>query len=153
MNLASRAGRDWMANAEQGKRLGALSFQDDIQAWVEAEGVDATRAYNLSKEAVILWTFAMSEPLLARGLRINSVSPSAVATDILDDFMTAFGPQVAKNVERIGRPGSAEEIAEICAFLLSPASGWIRGTDVLTDGGMGANALCDALSLEGLRGL
>lgn len=152
VNLASRAGKDWGPNAEQSKRLGALGFGDDIAGWIAAEGVDATRAYHLSKEAVILWTFACSEPLLARGVRINCVSPSAVATGILDDFVSAFGPMVAKNIDRIGRAGRPEEIAAACAFLLSPESGWIRGADMLTDGGMGANALSDALSLPGMRG-
>jgi NAD(P)-dependent dehydrogenase (short-subunit alcohol dehydrogenase family) len=152
VNLASRAGKDWAANAAQSRRLAALSLDDDIAAWISAEAIDATRAYHLSKEAVILWTFACSEPFLARDVRINSVSPSAVATEILDDFVSAFGPMVARNIERIGRAGTPEEIAEACAFLLSPASGWIRGADMLTDGGMGANALSDALDLPDMRG-
>ena len=148
VNLASRAGKAWMDNIDQVKRLTAT---DDLVTFSADEGLDPARAYNLSKEAMIVWTLAESEGLVARGLRMNCVSPSAVATGILDDFLTAFGPMVAKNVERAGRAGTAEEIARIVTFLLNPASGWIRGTDIWTDGGMGAFAVSDMLNLAQIK--
>ena len=148
VNLASRAGRDWMANTDQTKRLAQSA---DGASFVRDEGIDATRAYNLSKEALILWTMSESEELSNQGFRINSVSPAAVATGILDDFIAAFGEVVAKNVARAGRPGTPEEIADVVAFLLSDKSRWIRGADIWIDGGMGAFAVSDRLDLAGLK--
>lgn len=151
VNMASRAGRDWMANAEQNKRLAALRQKDQLAAFVADEGLNPTTCYNLTKQAMILWTFAMTEPLLAKGIRVNALSPAAVETGILDDFKRAFGDKVADNINRAGRAGEPKEIAEIAAFLLSPESHWIKGADIHADGGMGGFNMTDALGLEGFR--
>ncbi len=151
VNMASRAGRDWLANAEQNKRLAALTRRDQLADFVAAEGLNPTTSYNLTKQAMILWTFAMTEPLLAKDVRVNAISPAAVETGILDDFKRAFGDKVTDNISRAGRAGSPKEIAEIAAFLLSPESHWIKGADIHADGGMGGFNMTDELGLEGFR--
>ncbi|WP_282026532.1 coniferyl-alcohol dehydrogenase [Limimaricola cinnabarinus] len=151
VNMASRAGHGWREGAEQVRRLAGLERRDQIERFVETEKLDATRCYNLTKEAVILWTVAETEAMVKRGLRINSLSPGGIATGILGDFQKAFGPRMARNVERAGRPGRPEEIAEVAAFLLSPPSHWIKGTDIAIDGGMGAFNQADLMDLHGLR--
>lgn len=151
VNMASRAGHGWRDGLEQVKRLAALTGPDQLSDFVKEEGIDATRAYNLSKEAMILWTIAEVEPMIAQGVRVNSISPGGVATGILDDFRRAFGAQMARNVERAGRPGTAEEIAQIAAFVLSPQAGWLKGADIPIDGGMGAFNMSDQLGLGALR--
>ena len=78
--------------------------------------IDATRAYNLSKEAVIVYTISQTERMIQKRFRMNSVSPAAVSTGILDDFTKAFGEKVAKNIARAGRPGHPEEIADIIFY-------------------------------------
>jgi NAD(P)-dependent dehydrogenase (short-subunit alcohol dehydrogenase family) len=150
VNMASRAGARWRENIEQIKRLFATE-PADLAAFVRDEEVDAVRAYNLSKEAMIVWTLAESEAMTARGLRINALCPGAVATGLLADFAAAFGEAMARNVARAGRPGRPEEIASIARFLLEPQSEWLRGAEIYADGGMGAFAASDALGLEGLR--
>ena len=146
VNTASRAGSMWRDNIDEVKALLSLA-PEDLGAFISARGIDATRAYNLSKEAVIVMTMARTEEMVARGLRMNSVSPAAVSTAILDDFKAAFGEKVAKNVARAGRPGTAEEIAEVIVFLASPESRWIKGQDLVIDGGMSAMAASDAMDL------
>lgn len=152
VNMASRAGHNWRDNIEQVKRLAQLTRRDQIETFVAAEGIDATRCYNLSKEAMILWTLAMTEELIGLGLRVNSLSPGGIATGILDDFKRAFGAQMARNVKRAGRPGAPEEIADIAAFVLSPESNWLKGSDIAIDGGMGAFNMSDMLELGVMRG-
>jgi NAD(P)-dependent dehydrogenase (short-subunit alcohol dehydrogenase family) len=151
VNMASRAGHGWREGAEQVKRLGQLTRRDQLARFIDTERLDATRCYNLTKEAVILWTVAETEAMVKRGFRINSLSPGGIATGILGDFQKAFGDKMTRNVERAGRPGIPDEIAEVAAFLLSPASNWIKGTDIAIDGGMGAFNQADALDLHGLR--
>lgn len=151
VNIASRAGQAWRDNIDQVKLLAGLTTQDALKQFVEEQGIDPTRAYNLSKEAMIVWTQAETEPMHARGVRINSLSPAAVSTGILDDFVRAFGDRVEKNLARTGRAGEAAEIADVAAFLLSPASRWLYGTDTWADGGMAAFATSDALSLDAMR--
>lgn len=151
VNMASRAGHGWRDNIAQVKRLAGLTRRDQLDGFVAEEGIDATRCYNLSKEAMILWTIAVTEDMVHRGFRINSLSPGGIATGILDDFKRAFGAQMARNVERAGRPGSPEEIAEIAAFVLSPEANWLKGADIAIDGGMGAFNMTDMLGLDCLR--
>ncbi len=151
VNMASRAGHGWRDALEQVKRLATRMQRDQLAAFVADEKLDATRCYNLSKEAIILWTMAEAEPMVQCGVRVNSLSPGGIATGILADFQRVFGDAMAKNIERAGRAGSAEEVAEIAAFLLSPASHWIKGTDIAIDGGMGAFNMSDAMGLSQLR--
>ena len=89
--------------------------------------MDATRAYNLSKEAVIVMTMARAEEMTRRGLRMNSASPAAVSTGILDDFITAFGEKVAKNIARAGRAGLPDEAADVIIFQPRPKARGSKG--------------------------
>jgi len=147
VNMASRAGHGWRENLEQIKKLSDVSSKEQLAEFIAAEAINATRCYNLSKEAMILWTVAETEAMVKRGIRINSLSPGGISTGILVDFQKAFGDKMAKNVERAGRPGNAEEIATIAAFVLSPKSNWLKGTDIAIDGGMGAFGMSDQLGL------
>ena len=151
VNIASRAGHGWREGLEQVKRLGVLTSPDQLDEFVRYESIDAVRCYNLSKEAVILWTLAETEAMVARGCRVNSLSPGGISTGILGDFQRAFGDKMVRNVERAGRPGKAEEVAQIAAFVLSPQSQWLKGADIAIDGGMGAFNQSDAMGLEALR--
>jgi NAD(P)-dependent dehydrogenase (short-subunit alcohol dehydrogenase family) len=151
VNMASRAGARWRDNIEQIKRLFAIDPSKDLEAFIRDEKIDHVRAYNLSKEAMIVWSIAQTEALTARDMRMNALCPAAVSTGLLDDFAKAFGEPMAKNIARAGRPGKPEEIAAIAAFLLSPASSWLRGSEISPDGGMSAFATSDALNLSGLR--
>ena len=146
VNVASRAGAMWRDNLEEVKALQALS-QEELPQFLASRSIDATRAYNLSKEAVIVMTCARTQEMIARGFRMNSVSPAAVSTGILDDFVKAFGPKVAANIARAGRAGTAEEVADVICFLARKESHWIKGQDIAIDGGMGAMAMTDMMGL------
>ncbi|WP_316297153.1 SDR family oxidoreductase [Aliisedimentitalea sp. MJ-SS2] len=146
VNTASRAGAMWRDNLKEVQALRAIGI-DGLADFVTEYAIDATRAYNLSKEAVIVMTLARAEEMIKRGLRMNSVSPAAVSTGILDDFVKAFGPRVAANIARAGRAGTAEEVANLVTFLASPESGWIKGQNIAIDGGMSAMAISDTLEL------
>jgi len=148
VNMASRAGHQWKENLDQIRRVLALQTPAELQDFVDSSGIDATRAYNLSKEAMIVWTMVSTQALRAVELRMNSVSPAAIDTAILDDFKTAFGPAVDKNLGRVGRPGKPEEVAEVAVFLASPESYWLQGIDLVVDGGMGAMIASEALNLN-----
>lgn len=150
VNMASRAGSRWRDNLTQVKALLAIKENEEVAGFCKANAIDDVRAYDLSKEAIIVWTLAQSEPLLARDLRINSISPGAITTRIYDDFIAAFGERATKQIARAGRAGRPEEVAELVAFLASRESGWIKGVDINVDGGKGAFATCDALGLSKL---
>ena len=151
VNTASRAGAMWRQNLEEVKALMAINLES-VPNFIEERKIDSTRAYNLSKEAVIVLTMAETENMIARNIRMSSVSPAAVSTGILDDFVAAFGEKVAKNIERVGRPGLPTEIADVILFLISKESNWLKGTDIVIDGGMGAIAQTEMLELNRYSG-
>ena len=146
VNMASKAGGKWRQNLAQVKRFLALDPQDDLAAFIHDERIDPVRAYDLSKEAVIVWGLSNLARFRERELRINSVSPAAVATPILDDFMTAFGERASKGVEITGRAGRPEEIAQVIRFLASPEASWLTGCNIECDGGLTAQLEFAALT-------
>lgn len=147
-NMASRAGHQWRENVDQVIQLGKLQSADDLPDFIANNNIDVVRAYNLSKEAMILWTMSETETLIQHELRMNSISPGAVSTAILGDFAKAFGDKMTKNVARAGRPSTPEEVAHAAAFLLSDKSSWLKGIDIPVDGGMGACVASDAIGLR-----
>lgn len=147
VNMASRAGSGWRENLSQVKAVLKISSSEQLTEFLTESGIDATRAYNLSKEALIVWTMISTADLKSRQLRMNSVSPAAVDTAILQDFKTAFGPAVDNNLARVGRAGKPVEIADVALFLASKQSSWLKGIDLVVDGGMGAMIQTDALEL------
>ena len=145
VSTASRAGYDWRDNLQQIAALSRVQSPAQLDALITEQSIDPLRAYCLSKEAVIAYTKLRTEDLLTRQIRANTVSPSAVETPILDDFIRALGERAETSIRRAGRPGSTSEIADVICFLLSDKSHWIKGQDLLIDGGMSAMAETDTL--------
>lgn len=144
VSLGSKAGARWRENIAQVQRFAAIS-RGEIADFVALEGIDPVRAYDLSKEALIHWTKSNTTRLLAMGLRANTVSPAAIATRILPEFEAAFGERATRGIALSGRAGTAEEVAEVVAFLASPASEWVRGVNLEVDGGLAAQLEIAAL--------
>ena len=147
VNLASRAGSEWHKNLTQVKALMEVADVDDLKRFVAAHDIDYVRAYHLSKEAVIVWTMRQTQSVLARGLRMNCVSPAAVSTGILEDFKAAFGERATKGIALAGRAGTPQEIAALVAFLARTESSWIKGANIAIDGGLDAMLAHQTLGL------
>lgn len=150
VSMASKAGGKWRENLAQVKRFLDVAPQDTA-AFVAQERIDAVRSYDLSKEALIVWTKAQTARLQGLGLRANTVSPAAVDTRILSDFMTAFGARARDGVALTHRAGRPDEVAQALVFLAGPASSWIKGSDLVVDGGLDARLSCAALDITELR--
>jgi NAD(P)-dependent dehydrogenase (short-subunit alcohol dehydrogenase family) len=82
-------------------------------------------------------TLGTDPALLARGIRVNVVSPGPIATPLTEE--ATGNPEVSAYVERLvpmGRWGQAEEVAEAILFLASTASRFTTGAEITVDGGM-----------------
>lgn len=95
-------------------------------------------AYGISKNFVKWYSSAQAERFNGRGLRIVSVSPGSVDTEMgrLEEQAGA-GALVADAA--VPRWGTAEEMAELFAFCVSEKAGYLTGTDILNDGGVVAS--------------
>jgi NAD(P)-dependent dehydrogenase (short-subunit alcohol dehydrogenase family) len=94
----------------------------------------------VSKAAVDQLTRCAALDLAPRGVRVNAVNPGVVVTNLhrrggMDETRYAAFLERAATTHPLGRLGTAEEISDLIAFLLSPASGWITGETIAIDGG------------------
>ncbi len=139
VNVASLAGATWQATIEKSKALLQLRSMAEVSGFIEEYSITDEDSYELSKEAVIVWTMQSWNRWEDRGIRINAVSPSATKTPILADFMeTVAVRQQAKVKPMAGLPGpgTAEDIAPVIAFLCSDDSRWLNGINIVADGGL-----------------
>ncbi len=144
VNVASRAGGDWVNwLGPIMEFLATADFEQGLE-WYERHAPDLP-AYNFSKAALIVYTMQLSQRLLARGIRANSVSPGPVETPILGDFRTSMGPTIDLAAQYLGRHGSPEEVAEAVNFVASPAANWVNGQDLWVDGGLTAAMVTGSL--------
>ncbi|GAA4537222.1 SDR family oxidoreductase [Mycobacterium paraffinicum] len=92
-------------------------------------------AYAVSKSFVKWYSQSQAERFNARGLRILSVSPGSVDTEMgrLEEQAGAGAMVTNAAVPRWGKP---EEMAELLAFCASDKAGYLTGTDILNDGGV-----------------
>ena len=95
-------------------------------------------AYAVSKNFVRWYSTSQAERFNGRGLRIVSVSPGSVDTEMgrLEEQAGA-GAMVADAA--VPRWGKAEEMAELLAFCAGDKAGYLTGTDILNDGGVVAS--------------
>ena len=97
-------------------------------------------AYCVSKAAVDHLTRCAALEFAPKGVRVNAVNPGVTVTNLhrrggMDETRYAEFLDRAKTTHPLGRPGTADEIADLIAFLISPASGWITGETIAIDGG------------------
>ncbi len=142
VNLASLAGFGWPQAMETALAADELEFED-VEGFIQHHrvGNEGGRSYFFSKEALIVWTMKNRWTWRDRGIRMNAVSPGPVDTPILKDFIETLGARAEEDMRVMDRPGHADDIAPVVAFLLSDMSRWMRGTNVHVDGGMSSHVL------------
>lgn len=97
-------------------------------------------AYNVSKAAIDHLTRCAALDFAADGVRVNGVNPGMTITNLhkrggMSDEQYAAFVERARTTHPLGRPGQAEEIAELILFLASGRSGWVTGETIAIDGG------------------
>lgn len=92
--------------------------------------------YCATKHAVEGMTKALAVELAPQGIRVVTVAPTFIETAMTRPFLTdpAESGALLSKVP-IGRFGTVSEVAEVVAFLSSPAAGLVTGSCVLADGG------------------
>jgi 3-oxoacyl-[acyl-carrier protein] reductase len=93
-------------------------------------------AYNASKGAVEALTMILARELRGRDVTVNTVAPGPTATPL---FLNGKDDATIERLAQqppLGRLGQPEDIAEVVAFLASPAGHWVNGQNLRANGGI-----------------
>lgn len=114
----------------------------NVSSVAGARAFPGVLAYCVSKAAVDQITRCAALELAEKGVRVNAVSPGVVVTALhcrggMNEQDYAAFLERSKLTHPLGRTGSAEEVAELIAFLASERASWITGAAFPIDGGRG----------------
>lgn len=142
-------------SSQSGHRMKQLTPEEDMQlACTPAEELlqlpllqpenirDTLHAYQLAKRCNEKRVMAESVKWGARGARINSISPGIIVTPLAIDEFNGLRGEFYKNMFAqcpAGRPGTADEVANVAELLMSSKGAFITGADFLIDGGATAS--------------
>ena len=151
-------------SSQSGHRMPALTPREDDQLactpteellkldLLQPEHIrDTLHAYQLAKRCNEKRVMAESVKWGERGARVNSISPGIIVTPLaLDEFNGPRGDFYKNMFAKCpaGRPGTADEVANVAELLMSPKGAFITGADFLIDGGATASYFYGPLKPE-----
>ena len=92
--------------------------------------------YVASKAGVDALTRVAAMEFAGRNIRVNGVNPGFVATPLIDEIVPPAEQGRLAAMTPLGKMTSAEDVADLALFLLSPQAGHITGQSVYVDGGL-----------------
>lgn len=151
-------------SSQSGHRMPALSSEIDEQlALTPTEELlkleilqpknikDTLHAYQIAKRCNVKRVMAEAVKWGKKGARINSISPGIIVTPLaLDEFKGPRGDFYQNMFAQCpaGRPGTADEVANVAELLMSDKGAFITGADFLVDGGATASFFYGPLKPE-----
>lgn len=151
-------------SSQSGHRMSALTTEEDEQlACTPTEELlkldilqpgkikDTLHAYQMAKRCNEKRVMAESVKWGKKGARINSISPGIIVTPLaMDEFNGPRGDFYKNMFARCpaGRPGTADEVANVAELLMSDKGAFITGADILIDGGATASYFYGPLKPE-----
>lgn len=142
-------------SSQSGKRMKQLTAEEDeLLACTDPEEIlsldilqpenikDTLHAYQLAKRCNEKRVMFEAVRWGERGARINSISPGIIVTPLAIDEFNGIRGDFYKNMFKkcpAGRPGTADEVANVAELLMSGKGAFITGSDFLMDGGATAS--------------
>jgi NAD(P)-dependent dehydrogenase (short-subunit alcohol dehydrogenase family) len=128
----------------QRQRAGSIINNGSVAAYLA--GYSSSMIYSAAKAAVNHLTRCVAMELGEHGVRVNSISPGAIATGILAKALGmdhTKADQIAERmkagfatVQPIPRAGLPDDIAQAACWLASDRSSFVNGEDIVVDGGL-----------------
>mgnify|MGYP002797046463 FL=1 len=151
-------------SSQSGHRMPALTPEEDEQLActpteellsldiLQPENIkDTLHAYQMAKRCNEKRVMAESVKWGEKGARINSISPGIIVTPLaIDEFSGPHGDFYKNMFAKCpaGRPGTADEVANVAELLMSDKGAFITGSDFLIDGGATASYFYGPLKPE-----
>ena len=111
------------------------------------EPEEGSAAYGSSKAALLFSTGTMALELARYGIRVNSVSPGFINTDMWNKRDEKIKEKILKETP-LGRQGEPSEVAQVILFLASDMSSYITGQNIIVDGGRKKNEVTIKVDLR-----
>ena len=119
--------------SEASKRMGEGGRIVNFASVMAEYPMAGTGIYTACKMAVKGMTESWAKELGKRGITVNTVTPGPTSPGMMDNCPPDYAPHFAAK-SPFNRIGTADEVAEVVAFLASPASSWVSGTHILAHG-------------------
>lgn len=145
VTISSQSGHRMPALTPEEDRLLATTPTDELlqSELLKPENIkDTLHAYQMAKRCNVKRVMAEAVKWGERGARINSISPGIIITPLALDEINGPRGDFYKNMfakSPAGRPGIADEVANVAELLLSDKGAFITGADFLIDGGATAS--------------
>ncbi len=99
-------------------------------------GGGGSSLYSSSKGAVTTFSRAMAKELGPKGIRVNAVCPGLIGTKFHDDFTADEIRAMVAAKTPLRKEGSAQEVADLVAYLASDEASFIAGANIDINGGL-----------------
>jgi len=131
--FAKEAGKYWIEKQMKGNLILVSSMSSIICVRPQKQA-----AYNASKAAVSLLGRSLATEWGPKGIRVNSLCPGYMKTDLIIDLLAKEGKHIEDNWVKdipMGRLGHPSELQGTIVWMASDASSYLNGSDVVVDGG------------------
>ncbi|MDE6485841.1 MAG: SDR family oxidoreductase [Duncaniella sp.] len=155
VTISSQSGHRMPALLPEQDRLLAMTPTEELLSlpMLQPENIEnSLHAYQMAKRCNVKRVMAESVKWGERGARINSISPGIIVTPLAVDEFNGPRGDFYKNMFAkcpAGRPGTADEVANVAELLMRPQGAFITGADFLIDGGATASYFYGPLQPEG----
>lgn len=145
VTISSQSGHRMPALTPEQDRFLALTPTEELLSlpMLQPENIENTlHAYQMAKRCNVKRVMAEAVRWGECGARINSISPGIIVTPLAIDEFNGPRGDFYKNMFAkcpAGRPGTADEVANVAELLMRPQGAFITGADFLIDGGTTAS--------------
>jgi NAD(P)-dependent dehydrogenase (short-subunit alcohol dehydrogenase family) len=152
-SISSTAGLGWSRRMPVLMSLIKLGTYEEAVKWCQDNADTVKEGYQLSKEALVVWTMMTAAHLIKKGIRMNCTLPGPTQTPMMKEFESKTPVAIIDAAAQpINRRATPEEQAGALVFLNSDAASYINGVALPVDGGFIGGIATGQIDMASLTG-